>query len=133
PTGHGDVLSLRALTAGNGLAYGRLSYQTQVGNATVGVAYTRLQYRLGQEFGPLEAHGEAQIGSIFGSYPLIRSRSTNLYVVGGYDYKTFEDKVDATSTVTDKNVQVGMLGLYGNHRDDLWGGGFNTYSVTGFA
>lgn len=133
PTGHGDVVTLRGLTSGEGLAYGRLSYQTQVGDATVGVAYTYLQYHLGREFGPLDAHGEAHIGSVFASYPLIRSRNTNLYVVGGFDYKTFEDKVDATSTVTDKNVQVGMLGLHGNSRDDLWGGGYNTYSVTGFA
>ncbi len=131
PTGHGDVVSLRALTSGEGLTYGRASYQTLLGRATVGVAYTALHYRLGKEFEPLRARGTAHIASVYGSYPLIRSRNTNLYAIAGFDAKTFEDRVDATSTVTDKKVRVGMLGLYGNHRDDLGGGGLSTYSITG--
>jgi hemolysin activation/secretion protein len=130
PTGHGDVASLRALTSGEGLTYRRASYQTQLGKATVGVAYTALEYRLGKEFDSLQAHGTAQIASIYGSYPLIRSRNTNLYAVAGVDAKTFEDKTDATSSVTDKKVRVGMIGLYGNHRDGIGGGGLSTYSLT---
>lgn len=131
PTGHGDVVSLRALTSGEGLTYGRAAYQTQLGKTTVGVAYTSLHYRLGKEFESLRAHGTAQIASVYGSYPLIRSRSTNLYAIAGFDAKSFEDQVDTTSTVTDKKVRVGMLGLYGNHRDNLGGGGLSTWSITG--
>jgi hemolysin activation/secretion protein len=130
PTGHGDVASLRVLTSGEGLTYGRASYQTQLGKATVGVAYTALEYRLGKEFESLDAHGTAQIASVYGSYPLTRSRNSNLYVVGGIDAKTFEDKVDATSTVTERQVRVGMIGFYGNERDGFGGGGFTTYSLT---
>lgn len=130
PTGHGDVISLRALTSGEGLTYGRASYQIQAGKATVGVAYAGLHYRLGEEFERLRAHGTAQIASLYGSYPLIRSRNTNLYAIGGFDAKVFEDEVDTTSTVTDKNVYVGMLGVYGNHRDNLGGGGLSTYSLS---
>ena len=131
PTGHGDVASLRALTSGNGLNYGRASYQTQLGLATVGVAYTALEYRLGREFENLRAHGTAQIASVYGSYPIIRSRNTNLYAIAGFDAKTFEDKADATSTATHRNVYVGSAGVYGNHRDNFGGGGLNTYSLTG--
>ncbi len=131
PTGNGDVVSLRALTSGEGLQYGRASYQILLGKATVGVAYTALRYRLGEEFERLRAHGTAQIASVYGSYPLIRSRNTNLYAIAGFDAKTFDDRVDATSTVTEKNVQVGMVGLYGNHRDDFGGGGLSTYSISG--
>ena len=94
PTGHGDVISLRALTSGDGLRYGRASYQTQIGRATVGAAYTGLQYRLGKEFASLQAHGTAQIVSVYGSYPLIRSRNTNLYGLLAFDAKTFQDKTD---------------------------------------
>jgi hemolysin activation/secretion protein len=131
PTGHGDVASLRALTSGEGLKYGRASYQTQLGMATVGVAYTALEYRLGREFESLRAHGTAQIASVYGSYPLIRSRNTNLYAIAGFDAKTFEDETDATSTVTRRNAYVGSAGVYGNHRDSFGGGGLSTYSLTG--
>ncbi len=131
PTGHGDVATLRALTSGDGLNYGRASYQTQLGLATVGVAYTALEYRLGREFESLRAHGTAHIASVYGSYPIIRSRNTNLYAIGGFDAKTFEDETDATSTATHRNVHVGSAGVYGNHRDTFAGGGLSTYSLTG--
>ena len=128
--GHGDVLSLRVLTSGSGLHYVRAAYQMQFGKATVGVAYAALDYRLGKEFSSLQAHGTAKIASIYAGYPLIRSRSTNLYALVNYDAKTFQDKVDSTSTITDKKAQVLSASLYGNHRDNFGGGGLNTGSLT---
>lgn len=129
-TGDGDVASLRVLTSGRGLKYGRASYQRPFGKATVGVAYTALEYRLGKEFKSLGAHGTARIASVYGSYPFIRSRNTNLYGVAGFDAKTFQDKVDLTGTTTDKKVNVGWLGIQGNHRDRVGGGGTTSYSLT---
>ncbi|MHB8915182.1 MAG: ShlB/FhaC/HecB family hemolysin secretion/activation protein [Thiobacillus sp.] len=129
-TGHGDVASLRVLTSGPGLKYGRASYQRQFGKATAGVAYTALEYRLGKEFKSLQAHGTAKIASVYGSYPLIRSRNNNLYALAGFDVKTFQDKVDLTSTTTDKKVNVGWLGIQGNHHDKFGGGGTTSYSLT---
>ncbi len=128
--GLGDVLSFRGLTSGSGLNYGRASYQIQLGKGTVGIAYTALEYELGKEFAPLRAHGTAEIVSIFGSYPLIRSRNSSLYALAGIDAKQFTDKIDATSTVTEKEILVGMVGLHGNHRDTLGGGGLSAYSLT---
>jgi hemolysin activation/secretion protein len=125
------VFTLRGLTSGEGLKYGRASYQAQFGRATAGVAYTYLDYKLGKEFSSLQAHGTAQIASVYGSYPLIRSRNTNLYALVGFDAKTFEDKVDLTSTVIDRKAQVLTAGLVGNHRDTFGGFGFSTYSITG--
>ena len=130
PTGHGDVASLRVLTSGSGLNYARASYQMQIGKATAGVAYSALNYRLGKEFESLGAHGTAEVASIYGSYPLIRSRATNLYALLAFDAKTFQDKVDATSSVTDKEARVFTAGFYGNHRDDLGAGGVTSYSMT---
>ena len=130
PTGHGDVASLRVLTSGSGLKYGRASYQAMFGRATAGVAYTALQYRLGEEFAPLRAHGTAEIVSLYGSYPLIRSRNTNLYGLLNFDAKTFQDKRDAAGLVSDKKARVLIASLVGNHRDSLGGGGFSSYSVS---
>lgn len=130
PTGHGDVASLRVLTSGAGLKYARASYQLQVGKARVGVAYSHLDYALGKEFESLGANGTADIASLYGSYPLIRSRDNNLYAGLGFDAKSFRDKVDSTSTVTDKKAGVVTASLYGDSRDRLGGGGSNAYSLS---
>lgn len=129
--GRGDVASLRVLTSGSGLNYARGSYQMQFGKATAGVAYSWLGYELGKEFSSLQANGTAKIASIYGGYPLIRTRNTNLYALLAFDAKTFQDRVDATSTVVDKKARVLMATLRGDHRDHLGGGGLTSYSLTG--
>ncbi len=130
PLGLGDVASIRAVTSGSGLTYGRASYQVPYGRATFGVSYSRLQYKLGQEFAPLLASGTAEIASIYGIYPLIRTRNNNLYTQLAYEARTFKDKVDAFPSVTDKKANVLLASLYGNHVDSLGGGGINAYSLT---
>jgi hemolysin activation/secretion protein len=130
PLGLGDVASLRLLTSGKGLQYGRASYQLQVGRGQVGVAYSALHYRLGREFAPLQAHGTARIASVFGRYPLMRSRDNNVYAQLAYDAKTFEDRVDSIPSVTDKRAGVLMASLYGDHRDTIGGWGLSAWSVT---
>ena len=129
--GRGDVASLRVLTSGSGLNYARGSYQMQFGKATAGVAYSWLGYELGKEFSNLRANGTAKIASIYGGYPLIRSRNTNVYALLAFDAKTFQDRVDTTSTVVDKKVQALMATLRGDHRDRLGGGGLTSYALTG--
>jgi len=128
-SGHGDVAGLRAITSGSGLNYVRGSYQMQFGKAKAGVAYSALRYKLGEEFESLGANGTAEVASIYGSYPLLRSRNNNLYAGLALDGKTFQDKVDSTGTVTDKKAQVLMASLNGDHRDNLGGGGFSSYSL----
>jgi len=129
PFGHGDVASLRVLTSGPGLRYARGSYQMQFGKATAGVAYSELSYELGEEFASLQANGTAKVASIYGSYPLNRSRNDNLYAGLIFDAKTFQDKVDTTSSVSDKTAKVLTASLNGEHRDYLGGGGVTNYSL----
>jgi hemolysin activation/secretion protein len=129
--GLGDVASLRLLTTGSGLNYARASYQLQVGKATVGAAYSWLGYELGKEFRDTGATGTAKIASLYGSYPLIRSRNTNLYAGLAYDHKTFQDKnpSDQDMPMADKKSQVLTASLRGDHRDSLGGGGLSGYSL----
>jgi len=129
PTGLGDLLSLRVLASEGGLAYGRASYQAPVGDATLGIAFTHLQYELGREFRVLEGKGTADILSVFGSYPLIRSRGANLYALAGVDAKSLEDKIGLVSTKSDRRLGVANLGLGGDWRDGFAGGGSNTFSA----
>ncbi|MGM0984896.1 MAG: ShlB/FhaC/HecB family hemolysin secretion/activation protein [Pseudomonadota bacterium] len=127
--GRGDVASLRVLSSFDGLDYARGAYQMQFGKATAGVSYSHLEYEVGKEFRDLGVEGDAQITSVFGRYPLIRSRQTNLYAQLGYDYKTFEDRYDLLPTVK-KNANVVTAGFHGDHRDELGAGGLTAASVT---
>ncbi len=128
--GLGDVASLRLLSSGTGMTYGRGSYQFQAGRATLGAAYTQLGYKLGDEFEDLGVHGTARIASVYGSYPLIRTRDTNLYAQLGVDARSYKDEIDLTNTETRKRAYVLMPGIYGNHRDNFGGGGLTAYGLT---
>jgi hemolysin activation/secretion protein len=125
PTGHGDLATLRVLTSGSGLRYGRVAYQTLVDKGCVGVAYSDLAYELGHPFKAPNANGHARIATLFGSYPLIRSRNANLSAGLTLDSKLFQDH----SVATDKRVQVATASLTGDHRDAWGGSGLNSYSV----
>lgn len=127
--GWGDVASVRAFTSAEGLNYGRLAYQLQVGEAKIGAAYASMDYRLRKDFAALDASGNAKIASLYGSYPLIRSRSGNLFVQLGYDNKKFSDSVNATGSVSKKNIDAWMLNFNGDLRDQLGGGGINSFAL----
>lgn len=129
PLGIGDVLSLRVLSSFDGLAYARASYQALVGKATVGVAFAHLDYELGREFKSLDASGNAKIASVFASYPIDRSRDSNLSILVGADAKWFEDKFGLIGSVSHRRTQVGSIGLSGDARDGFGGGGWTAYSA----
>ena len=128
--GWGDVATVRAFTSTDGLNYVRAAYQGQVGLAKIGAAYTHMDYRLGQEFAVLDASGTAKIASLYGSYPLLRTRSGSLYAQVNYDAKKFQDKADATQSITDKEAKVWMLNVNGDARDGFGGAGVSNYSLT---
>ena len=130
--GHGDVASVRVLTSFDGLNFFRGSYQMLLGNLTLGVAYGNLHYKLGKEFKSLDAHGSADVVSVYGSYPLIRSYNNNLYLVADVDTKFFRDRIGAVSSVSDRRILVGMVGLAGDEHDGFGGGGSTYYGVNGF-
>ncbi|HTD28969.1 MAG TPA: ShlB/FhaC/HecB family hemolysin secretion/activation protein [Xanthomonadaceae bacterium] len=131
PLGRGDMASFRAVDSFDGLEYGRAAYQMLFGPVTAGIAYSRLDYHLGQQFDVLEAHGTADVASIFGSVPLIRSRDSNLYVGIGYDDKTFDDKQDLFPSA-DRMARDGVVSVfsYGNHNDHFGGGGTTSFYVS---
>lgn len=130
PLGRGDVASLRALTSGSGLQYGRASYQMPFGRASAGVAYSRLNYELGEQFESLGANGSADVASVFGTYTLVRSRDSNLYFGLGYDDKTFQDRIDLVGSVIDRKARVATANLYGDHQDSIGGGGLSTFFLS---
>lgn len=127
PLGRGDLASLRLLTSGSGLRYGRGAYQMPFGRVTAGVAYSRLDYELGEQYRDLDAHGTADIASVFGSIPLIRSRDSNLYAGLAFEHREFEDRIGLIDAVTEKQARVVIASLYGNRYDTYGGGGANAF------
>lgn len=130
PAGLGDVASLRLLTAGDGLKYARASYQVQTGRGKLGLAYAHLDYRLGKEFSSLQAHGTAKVASVFGSYPLLRSRNANHYLQWSFDDKRFDDRVDSTGVQTEKKSRLLSLHLNGDQRDLFGSESLSSYQLS---
>lgn len=128
PSGYGDLVSVRALASDAGMRYGRLAYQAHLARATAGVAYSRMQYRLGEEFASLRASGAATVASLYGSYPLLRSRDRNLTAQLDVDDKTFRDRAEATASLADKKARLAMLSLNGDARDAY--SGADTYTLS---
>jgi hemolysin activation/secretion protein len=130
PLGLGDVATARVLTTGQGLTYGRVSYQAQLGWFNVGLAQTNLQYKLGGEFASTGSSGSARVGSVYISYPLIRSRNRNLNAQWLLDNKDFSDRTEAISTGpgSEKNVRINSVGISGNFRDAL-GSAMGNYAL----
>jgi hemolysin activation/secretion protein len=129
PTGHGDLITLRVLSSFDGLNYGRIAYQAPIGDATVGVAYSALDYRLGGPFSSLHASGTAEVASLYASYPLIRSYDNSLAALIDLDERTFQDKIGATASATDKDELALTVGVTGDHRDRFGGGGWDQYAL----
>ncbi len=130
PLGRGDVASVRVLTSGSGLAYGRASYQMMFGTASVGVGYSKLRYELDKPFDILGANGTADVASVYGSMPLIRSRNSNLYGGLSFEHRTFQDNLDLFDSDIDRKARVATAILYGNHHDNIGRGGMSAFLLS---
>jgi len=125
PLGIGDLVTLGVLTSGQDLQYGRIAYQAPIGGdgLRMGVAFFDVHYKLGKEFKKIEAHGDARSGSLFIVYSFIRSLTGNLTGTATWEEKSLDDYIDSIASTTGKRVHIGNLGLSGNYRDELLGGG----------
>ncbi|TAN48234.1 MAG: ShlB/FhaC/HecB family hemolysin secretion/activation protein [Methylococcaceae bacterium] len=134
PLHHGDVLSFNALSAGSGMNYGQLSYESWVnGRGTrLGGSYSILSYELSgsKPISALNANGTAQVGSFWGKHPLLRSRDVNLYGQVEYERTQLHDRIDAGGLKTYRHLDSGTASLSGDARDVLLSGGVNTWNLS---
>ena len=131
PAGLGDAASLRVLSSGEGLVFGRASYQLQAGMFRLGAAYTTMRYMLGEEFGSSQSSGTARVAGLFVNYPFVRSRSRNLSAQWSFDSKDFSDRpgVSLPGVSADKNALLNTLSLNGDLRDGS-GTGLTTFTLS---
>jgi len=118
--GLGGQLSLLASSAGDGFRYGRAGYIAPLGDSglKVGAAFSGLRYRLGKEFESLDAHGTASVTQVIASYPLLRTRNTNIQLRTGFDDKRYANFANGAQT-SDKRVQVLPLAVaFSRQQDD---------------
>jgi hemolysin activation/secretion protein len=132
PLALGDQLSYRAFTTDDRMGFYRLAYAIPVGNygTRVGVSYASFHYRLGKQFIDTLTHGVGAVTSVFAFHPLIRTRSSNLILQFGYEQKRLDDRNEVALTVTDQNIVSSKLGVTGDFRDGMLGGGLNSYNFT---
>jgi hemolysin activation/secretion protein len=97
----------------------------------MGAAFSRLNYHLGTAtFEPLDQGGWANVISVFGLHPIVRTRNLNVFAQGAFDSRDFEDEFRGAAFVVDKKIKVGTIGVVGDSRDSYLGGGINNFSLS---
>jgi hemolysin activation/secretion protein len=137
PFSLGDQLSVRSFATEERMLFTRLAYLLPVGpyGTRLGVSYTEFDYRLGKDFAdPLKddakAHGYGAVWSIFAFHPIIRTRNTNLILQVAYEDKRLYDRKREPVDPDNTFITSTKLGVVGDYRDRLFGGGLNSYSFT---
>lgn len=128
--GQGDVVTIGGYNSGGGLTNFNFNYVLPVGNrgARVGAGYNRVHYSLGEEFTILDANGTAKNTGIFALYPLVRSRSHNLYAQIEYDHRRLEDNI-YDYVFIDKHINAWTFTLNGDNQDNFHGWGVNNFTL----
>lgn len=119
PFRFGDQLSLGVQASDERLKSATISYNTPLGGSGLRgtVGYSITDYTLAREFANLQASGRAQITSAGLSYPLIRSRKTNLTVSAQGQHKRFYDEQKAVASVQSRASDAGSLSVNFDHLD----------------
>ncbi len=68
--------------------------------------------------------------TVYAFHPFIRTRGSNLIVQLAYETKRLNDRVDSTASNVDRVIKSSKLGVVGDFRDGMLGGGLNSYSFT---
>lgn len=132
-TGYGDQLIVRTQIAleNSRTNFAQIGWQTPVGyyGTQLRVSFARLNYALIGTFAALQAEGDATITAFNASQPLLRSRNLNATVYTTYETKRIEDRTLAFNNVETRRINSTRIGLRGDWRDALLGGGLNTFNL----
>jgi len=124
-----DEIALWALYSNEDLWLGQLSYSLPLGQSGLRgrISYAHTAYDLRN---PYEGYtGTAKVSTAGLSYPLIRSRSTNLIAAASYQHKDLDNEL-LNSSYEEKSSHTWPLGLQFDHRDRVAGGGITYGGLT---
>lgn len=131
PLHHGDVLSAQLLSSGSAMAYARLAYESLLNGqgSRAGAAYSALRYELGGAAAGLQAHGTADVASLWLAHPLRRSVGLNGRSQLQFDHLVLRDRVDTGAVHSERSVDVGTLSFGGDALDALLPASSNTWQL----
>ncbi|HEX5371884.1 MAG TPA: ShlB/FhaC/HecB family hemolysin secretion/activation protein [Aquabacterium sp.] len=130
PLGRGDNLTVSGLASTTGgLQFGLVSYATPVGRhgLKLGASASAVKYQLDKDIFQLDLHGKANAYSVFGLYPVIRSRNLNTFALATLEHKEYTDSI--AGLTSDKRTRDLQLGIVGDFRDNWLTGGVNSYEL----
>jgi len=130
PLGFGEQVNVYGLYT-EGTNYGRVALTAPIGSdgLKVGINSSFLSYRvINPSLSQLWANGTSTTGGAELSYPIIRSRPANLFLLSNYNYSTFTN-IASGGVASQYNTSVFVGGLSGNLLDSIAGGGINTGSL----
>jgi hemolysin activation/secretion protein len=95
----------------------------------IGGGIARVQYELGGPFAALEPTGVGNVADVSFSYPLIRQRTTNLFLRGALDNKDLTDRFEAVGFESRKRIRGFGIGIALEKRDTWLGGGYTSVNA----
>ena len=127
----GATLDFNGLSAGQGLNYGRVAYETLLTGAVtrVGGSYSALQYALVGLLAASESRGDAQVGQVWARRSLLRSHTSNLYALVQYDNTRLSDRSGADIDSRRHTDKV-TASLTGEVQDGRWFGAVNNWGLS---
>jgi hemolysin activation/secretion protein len=128
----GDTLGLSALSSGDGMHYGRISYDALMsGSGTrIGTAYSTLDYKLQGALSVLDVQGSAKVASAWIRQPMIRGLHLNLNAQLEYSHQQLNDDIHSFDIRTHRHLDNLTASLSGNARDGVEDGGISLWSVS---
>jgi hemolysin activation/secretion protein len=128
----GDRLSANVLATNANLWLGAVDYDAALGGTGLRgqLGWALNSYELGKEFASLQASGLARVWTARLTYPVIRSRQTNLQASAGFQHKSLHDDFQVAATSEDKFSQSFPVSLRFDHRDGFGGGGISYGQLT---
>ncbi|MGZ5266030.1 MAG: ShlB/FhaC/HecB family hemolysin secretion/activation protein [Caldimonas sp.] len=131
PAGRGDGLVVNALSSfTRGLEFVLGGYTLPVGSdgLKVGVSASYVHYKLDPDLlEHTDLSGDATAITMYGLYPVVRSRNLNLFGLVSVDAKRYNDRLFGfAQKKTSNDLQ---LSVSGDARDDLLTGGVNTFEL----
>jgi len=130
PLARGDLMSANFLHT-EGSDYLRAGFTLPLGHDgwRAGINGSILNYRLvAAEFRALNGKGTSDSVGLEASYPIIRSRLRNLFLLFNHDRKTFDNEANGATT-SRYRLSSTSVGLSGNLFDNLGGGGANAANL----
>jgi hemolysin activation/secretion protein len=129
PSGCGDRLTFMGNTS-DGLRQGLIFYSYPLGsNGLKGTLdCSSMNYEMHKELSALDVMGQAQMLGAGLSYPLVRSRQSNVTATARIDRMILSDKI-LSNEIHDRTVNIVTMGLKGEYYDAFLGGGYNNWSA----